>query len=231
TIFMFTNQSKQKHLANVKCRDPAINHTSLSNLRANGKQNSAAATSATRPYKIMLVGDGMVGKSAICKSYINKTPYLAYQPTISETHEITVSIHKKDYLVILWDTNAGEEWDGLRIQDYKNTDCFILCYAINDPTSLSNVETRWILELRKHCPNVPVLLVGTKTDIRTPSNRWISEEEGDILKTKVKAEGFIECSSKSIASIEGVFILAVSIAEKYRESETQSNSRRLCLIL
>ncbi|CAL8103272.1 unnamed protein product [Orchesella dallaii] len=196
---------------------------------ANGNQNLAAA--ATTPYKIMLVGDGMVGKTAICKSYIRKTPYLSYQPTISETHEITVSIYKNDYVVILWDTNAGEEWNHLRIRDYNNTDCFILCYAIDNPTSLSNVETKWVPELNQYCPNVPILLVGTKTDIRTPSNRWISEEEGDALKVKVKAEAYIECSSKSIASIEGVLMRAVSIAEKYRQWKTQSSSRRLCTIL
>jgi Ras-related C3 botulinum toxin substrate 1 len=46
------------------------------------------------------------------------------------------------------------------------TDVFLVCYSVVSPTSFENVQAKWIPELRHHAPNAPVILVGTKTDLR-----------------------------------------------------------------
>ncbi|XP_035715764.1 ras-like GTP-binding protein RhoL isoform X3 [Folsomia candida] len=132
------------------------------------------------PLKVVVVGDGMVGKSCMCKSFANKEPYRnkAYQPTISETHVISVIVEWKLFLIIVWDTAGIEEWEKLRSQDYENTDCFLCCYSIENRTSFTNVESKWIPELRRYCPTTPVIVLGMKKDLRSPSNSLISEDEG-----------------------------------------------------
>ncbi len=43
---------------------------------------------------------------------------------------------------------------------FEKTDVFLLCYAVNNRTSFNNVTSKWIPELKHHCPNAPIVLVG-----------------------------------------------------------------------
>ena len=51
-------------------------------------------------------------------------------------------------------------YDSVRPLSYQEADVFLLCYKISDPISLYNVKNKWIRELRKHRPDVPVILCG-----------------------------------------------------------------------
>lgn len=56
---------------------------------------------------------------------------------------------------------AGQEdYARLRPLSYPKTDCFIVCYAVDNPPSFSNVKDIWIPEVRKYCPKAAVVLVG-----------------------------------------------------------------------
>ena len=45
-------------------------------------------------------------------------------------------------------------------------DVFLICFSIVEPASLENVTAKWYPEIQHHCPNVPIILVGTKSDLR-----------------------------------------------------------------
>ena len=63
---------------------------------------------------------------------------------------------------------AGEEdYDRLRCLFYPHTDIVLICFAIDSKESFENVKRRWIPEVLRHMPNVPRILIGTKTDLRT----------------------------------------------------------------
>ena len=49
---------------------------------------------------------------------------------------------------------------------YTSSDIFLLCFSLVSPDSLSNVCHKWFPELQKHAQRVPVILVGTKSDLR-----------------------------------------------------------------
>ena len=49
-------------------------------------------------------------------------------------------------------------------------DVFLICFSVVNPISFENVKTRWYPEIRQHCSNVPIILVGTKLDLREDKN-------------------------------------------------------------
>src|SRR5271154_1423429 len=70
----------------------------------------------------------------------------------------------------LWDTAGQEDYDRLRPLSYPQTDVFILCYCVVAPSTFANVTSKWLPELRHHCPDTPIVLVGTKVDLRQDPN-------------------------------------------------------------
>lgn len=67
----------------------------------------------------------------------------------------------------LWDTAGQEEYDRLRPLSYQEANIILICFAVDFPASLHNVEDKWWPEIAHFCEDVPVILVATKTDLRT----------------------------------------------------------------
>merc|ERR1712035_302253 len=86
----------------------------------------------------------------------------------------------------------------LRPLSYPQTDVFLVCFSIISRTSFDNLESKWLPEIRHHCPNVPVVLVGTKSDLR---------DDPYSLETckKFGASGYVECSALTHENINEVF--------------------------
>ena len=62
-------------------------------------------------------------------------------------------------------------------------DVFLVCFAITSPTSFDNVSSKWIPEVTHHCPETPIILVGTKADMR--------EDPGEIQKLRDKNQEMV----------------------------------------
>ena len=66
----------------------------------------------------------------------------------------------------LWDTAGQENYNTIRPLLYPDTDVILMCFSIDSPDSLENIPETWIPEVRQFCPNVPIILVGNKKDLR-----------------------------------------------------------------
>jgi len=95
---------------------------------------------------------------------------------------------------------------------------------VTDTTSFLNVANKWVPEIRHYCPHAPVLLVATKKDLRPESGTKafvasygqgaLQTEEGKTMSTRVRAAGYLECSSKTFEGVETVFAVAADLAMK-----------------
>ena len=66
----------------------------------------------------------------------------------------------------LFDTAGVEDYDRLRPLSYPQTDVFLVCFSLISPASFVNVAEKWVPEVEHHCPNTPIVLAGTKLDLR-----------------------------------------------------------------
>jgi len=94
-------------------------------------------------------------------------------------------------------------------------------FRINEPESYANVTKKWIPELCHYSKNTPLILVGTKSDVRSDTaaiqklpkagKRLLSEEEGWSLAREIKAVKYMECSALTRQGLKNVFDEAISI--------------------
>lgn len=72
--------------------------------------------------------------------------------------------------LVLLDTAGQEEYDRIRPAAYSETDVILMCFSVDSPNALENISKKWEPELKQFFPHVPIILVGTKADLRNDPN-------------------------------------------------------------
>eukprot|EP01102_Stenamoeba_stenopodia_P011325 TRINITY_DN3468_c0_g1_i1.p1 TRINITY_DN3468_c0_g1~~TRINITY_DN3468_c0_g1_i1.p1 ORF type:complete len:716 (+),score=182.00 TRINITY_DN3468_c0_g1_i1:90-2237(+) len=180
---------------------------------------TSAASSGS--LKLVTIGDGAVGKTSLLIKYSSGSFPSEYVPSVFDNYSCNVMHNGKAINLGLWDTAGQEDYDRLRPLSYPGTDCFLICCSAVSPTSLQNIESRWIPEARHHVPNAKVVIVCTKTDLRSSTtSKVVSTADVMAMAGRVKADAFVECSSLTGDGVNEVFdkvkevVLASSDASK-----------------
>lgn len=111
-----------------------------------------------------------------------------------------------------------------------------MCFSIDSPDSLENIPEKWTPEVKHFCPNVPIILVGNKKDLRNDSNtirelakmkqKPVTLEEGRAMSEKINAYGYLECSAKTKEGVREVFETATRAA-----LQVKRRNRKKCIII
>ncbi|KAJ7266899.1 small GTPase Cdc42 [Mycena haematopus] len=181
--------------------------------------------------KLIILGDGAVGKTCMLISQTTNTFPTGYVPSLSDNYSLHVLFEERVYLFALWDTGGGEDYDRLRPLSYPQTDVFLICFKVTWPDSFENIRDRWVPEVRHYCPDVPFLIVATQIDLRDDSEvveklarqkqRLISTEEGKRLAHELGAAKYIECSALTRKGLDNVFKEAIIACLKWPVSESR----------
>lgn len=135
----------------------------------------------------------------------------------------------------LWDTAGQEDYDRLRPLSYPHTDVFLVAYSVTSPHSFQNVKSKWLPEIAHHAPGIPIILVGTKSDLRddplmkqslrNKGLSFVDQGEAKSLAKEIGAVEYLECSAMTQDGLKTVFdvcIRAALSAQKEKASKKKS---------
>ncbi|XP_022081313.1 ras-like GTP-binding protein RHO [Acanthaster planci] len=186
--------------------------------------------------KLVIVGDGACGKTCLLIVFSKDQFPEVYVPTVFENYVADIEVDNKCVELALWDTAGQEDYDRLRPLSYPDTDVILMCFSIDNPDSLENIPEKWTPEVKHFCPNVPVILVGNKKDLRNDEatrrelqkmkQEPVKYEEGRAMSEKISAFGYLECSAKSNEGVREVFETATRAA-----LQTKKKKKGKCSVL
>jgi len=184
--------------------------------------------------KLVIVGDGACGKTSLLCSFATGEFPKEYEPTIFENYVAEIRLDGKAVQLALWDTAGQEEYERLRPLSYSKAHVILIAFAIDTPDSLENVTVKWIEEVRSICgPQVPVLLVGCKADLRPPNASnvddpdlpYVTRARGEAIAAEIGARVYKECSALKNMGVDDVFEAATRASMIVRDTVSGANNR------
>jgi len=180
----------------------------------------------TRIVKIGVMGDGTVGKTSFLLSYITHGFVTDYTPTVFDNFSAIEEFDDDVVNVILWDLAGQDEYSAVRNTCCKDCryDVLLVCFATTLRDSFDNIKHKWLPEIRRFTSELPpIILVGTKTDLRESGNEsHITPKMGERLAKELKMHSYLECSAKDPDSVGKIIRDAIRILldqdKKYRKA-------------
>ena len=177
-----------------------------------------------------------------------------YVPTVFDSYSAVVLVDGIPVSLCLWDSAGQDTYDRLRPLAYPQTVCnlitiinylkitlsfkdvFIICFSLESPTSLENCREKWFPEVQHYCPWAPIILVGTKLDLREDEEtierlRNIKEKpvksvEGEEMAERHGAVKYAECSALTQEGLKDVFDEAIKAVLRPREDKRRRIRKR-----
>merc|ERR1712023_435963 len=131
-------------------------------------------------YKIVVLGSGGVGKSALTVQFVQGIFVERYDPTIEDSYRKQVEINSQHCMLEILDTAGTEQFTAMRDLYMKNGQGFVLVYSITAQSTFGDLQDLREQILRvKDTEDVPLVLVGNKCDLE--DERVVAREQGQKL--------------------------------------------------
>ncbi|MFQ5979632.1 MAG: Rab family GTPase [Candidatus Heimdallarchaeota archaeon] len=167
-------------------------------------------------YKIILIGDGAVGKTALCSRFMEKVFLGEYLMTLGTDVTLkTITIGKRQIQLQIWDIAGQPFFESIRESYYRSALGALFVFDVTRPETLQN-GPNWIRELWKHNGKgeIPVVILGNKVDLRGGMTTSVNSSEGRALAHELSESAqsdikipYLETSAKTGKNVEQAFYL------------------------
>lgn len=190
----------------------------------------------TQTYKLVVVGGGGVGKSAVTIQFIQSYFVTDYDPTIEDSYTKQCVIDDIPAKLDILDTAGQEEFSAMREQYMRSGEGFLLVFSLTDHSSFDEIPKfqKQILRVKDR-DEFPMLMVGNKSDL--DHERRVSLEEAQHV-SRTLGIPYIECSAKLRINVDQAFHELVRIVRKFQlaerpyieETYKRKNKKRCCVL-
>ncbi|XP_046558682.1 ras-related protein Rab-9A-like [Haliotis rubra] len=176
------------------------------------------ASGKSKLLKVVLLGDGGVGKSSLMNRFVsNKFDSQSFHTIGVEFLNKDVEVNGENYTMQIWDTAGQERFKSLRTPFYRGADCCLLTYAVDDLQSFKNLSM-WKKEFLYYADIqdgncFPFVVLGNKVDVE---KRIVSDEEAITWCGHNGSIPYYETSAKDATNVDKAFKAAV---QRLRELE------------
>nr|CAB3265416.1 ras-related protein O-RAL [Phallusia mammillata] len=189
-------------------------------MAANKKQNASQASL----HKVIMVGSGGVGKSALTLQFMYDEFVEDYEPTKADSYRKKVVLDGEDAQIDILDTAGQEDYAAIRDNYFRSGEGFLCVFSITDSSSFDETQEfrEQILRVKAvdstTAGTIPFLLVGNKSDLE--SNRQVSQADAQALAEKMGVQ-YVETSAKTRNNVDKAFfdLLKLIKAEKNKTVE------------
>ncbi|OQR82535.1 Rab21/Rab5 family GTPase [Achlya hypogyna] len=159
---------------------------------------------ATKRYKVVLLGEGRVGKTSILLRYIRNEYDDRQVSTLQASYlDKKLTVDNQNLQLSLWDTAGQERFHALGPIYYRDADGALLVYDITDDESFKKVKT-WVKELRRIVgEEIDIVIAGNKIDLKR--NIKVTEADAVAYAKSVGATHFYT-SAKLNRGLDDVFV-------------------------
>ncbi|KAK3813087.1 MAG: ras-like protein [Benniella sp.] len=176
-----------------------------------------------REYKLVVVGGGGVGKSALTIQFIQSHFVDEYDPTIEDCYRKQCVVDDEVALLDVLDTAGQEEYSAMREQYMRSGEGFLLVYSITSRNSFEEIATFYQQILRvKDKDFFPIILVANKCDLE--HERQVSTHDGREMAKQFHSR-LIETSAKQRINVDEAFYNLVREIRRFSK-ETPNNTQQ-----
>ena len=182
---------------------------------------------------LTIVGEGWCGKSCLLTVFTKGEFPDCYAPQFEKCVP-KIEVDSRQVELELLDNG---NYDHIRKMSYESSDAILICFSVDEPYSLENIPLSYIPEIKKYGPNIPIVLVGNKTDLRNDDRtkeelaktkrKPVKAKDGWSMAKKINAFAYLECSAKTKEGVREVFETATRAALQEKKKVNKSK----CLIL
>jgi Ras-related protein Rap-1A len=178
-----------------------------------------------REYKLVVLGSGGVGKSALTVQFVQGIFVEKYDPTIEDSYRKVVEVDGQQCMLEILDTAGTEQFTAMRDLYMKNGQGFLLVYSITAQSTFNDLQDLREQILRvKDMDEVPMILVGNKCDLE--DERVVGKDQGHNLAKNWNCT-FLETSAKSKINVTEIFHdLVRQINRKSPDTKGKSSKKK-----
>ncbi|XP_071453309.1 ras-related protein Rap-2c isoform X2 [Hetaerina americana] len=180
-----------------------------------------------KSFKVVVLGSGGVGKSALTVQFVSGCFMEKYDPTIEDFYRKEIEVDNSPCVLEILDTAGTEQFASMRDLYIKNGQGFVVVYSLTNHQTFQDIKSmRELITRVKGSDRVPVLLVGNKVDLE--HQREVPAVEGQNL---AQAWGcpFLEASAKNKTNVNEVF--ADIVREMNFNPEKEKKNYCCCTVL